>query len=170
MHVNEPGALPVDSTPLSDPGLTRLVEQLEQHWPGAGGAARQWGRFELLRELGRGGNGIVFLAFDPRAGRQIALKVSRFGPVDQEAHERFVQEARAGGQIDHPHVLPIYECGQVGPVWYLAMPYCPGPTLAGWIKEQTGPILARRAAELVRVLAEAVEAVHERGIWHRDLK
>src|SRR5687768_3606265 len=113
--------------------LQALEARLDRMWP-HGQAAGRWGRFQLLRELGRGGNGIVFLAFDPLPGRQVALKIPRWTPeLDREAHERFLQEAKAAGRIDHANVLPVYEVGQVGQVWFLAMPYCPGPTLAAWL-------------------------------------
>src|SRR5262249_25341052 len=84
--------------------------------------------------------------------------------------ERFQREARAAAGLDHPHIVPVYEAGAVGPVCYIASAYCPGPTLAQWLKRRDQPVPVREAAELVATLAEAVQHAHGRGVGHRDLK
>ena len=129
------------------------------------------GRFEVLRVLGRGGCGIVFLARDPRLGRQVALKVPRpESLVDAELRRRFLQEGEAAAGLKHPHIVPIYEAGQIGPVCYLAQEYCEGGTLAQWLGRLQKPLAPRVAAELVAQLASAVHFAHSRGVLHRDLK
>lgn len=129
------------------------------------------GRFQIRRELGRGGFAIVYLAYDPDLGREVALKVPRVEPaVTPELRERFRREARAAGALDHPHLVPVYEVGEVGPVCFLVSAYCPGPTLAQWLRGQSQPVAFRLAASLLAVLAEAVAHAHSRGILHRDLK
>lgn len=134
-------------------------------------AGQRIGRFELLRELGRGGYGIVLLANDPQLGRQVALKIPR--PeilVDATTRRRFLREAQAAGGLDHPNLIPVYEVGEDGPFCYLASAYCEGPSLAQWLKEKNGPVPLRLAAKLVRALASGVQHAHERGVLHRDIK
>jgi four helix bundle protein len=129
------------------------------------------GRFRIVRELGHGGCGVVYLAQDALLGREVALKVPRLGAlVTPELRRRFLREARAAADIDHPNVVAVYEVGEVGPFCYLVSAYCPGKTLAAWLKEQPGPVPITVAVEVVAILAEAVHHVHGRGILHRDLK
>jgi serine/threonine protein kinase len=129
------------------------------------------GRFALRRELGRGAFGIVFLAYDPRLDRDVALKVPRPDAlVTPELRERFVREARAAAGLDHPNLVAVHEAGEVGPVCYIASAYCPGMTLAAWLEEHREPVPVQAAVQLVAALAEAVQHAHGRGVVHRDLK
>lgn len=131
----------------------------------------QVGRFRLLRELGRGGFGIVYLALDPALGRSVALKIPTLEVVfSPEVRRRFLLEARVAAGLDHPNVVPTYEAGEIGSVCYIASAYCPGPTLAVWLQERKEPVPCRLAAALTATLAEAVDYVHGRGVLHRDLK
>src|SRR5262249_2284971 len=116
------------------------------------------GRFEIRRELGRGAFGMVFLAHDPRLGREVALKAPRPDAlVTPEWRERFLREARAAASLDHPNLVPVYEAGEVGPICFIASAYCPGVTLAAWLRKRTEPVPVRLAAQLVATLAAAVE-------------
>ena len=134
-------------------------------------ALTRLGRFELRRELGHGAFGIVWLAHDPQLRRDVALKVPRAEAlVSPEARQRFLREARAAAGLDHPNVVPVYEAGEVDAVCYIASAYCPGTTLAQWLKQRDEPVPAKEAALLVATLAEAVEHAHRRGVVHRDLK
>jgi serine/threonine protein kinase/tetratricopeptide (TPR) repeat protein len=134
-------------------------------------APLRFGRFEIWEELGRGGHGIVYRAYDPLLKRDVALKIPRSDTLaSDELRERFLQEAQAVATLPHPHLVPVYEVGQVGPACYIASQYCPGPTLAAWLKRQTAPIEPRVAAEIVHVIASTVAYVHRHGILHRDLK
>jgi WD40 repeat protein len=129
------------------------------------------GRFQLRRELGQGAFGIVWLAHDPQLRRDVALKVPRLEAlVSPAARERFLREARAAAGLDHPNVVPVFEAGEIGSVCYIASAYCPGSTLAHWLKQRSDPVPALEAALLVATLAEAVEHAHRRGVIHRDLK
>jgi eukaryotic-like serine/threonine-protein kinase len=129
------------------------------------------GRFRILRELGRGGFGVVFLAHDPRLGRDVALKVPRLDALlTADLRQRFHQEARAAAGLDHPNIVAVHEAGEAGPVCYLASAYCPGPTLAAWLRQQVAPVPPPDAARLVATLADAVQHAHSRGVLHRDLK
>jgi hypothetical protein len=123
------------------------------------------GRFEVRSEVGRGGFGTVYLARDPRLGRDVALKVPRAG-----VRTVLDQEARAAAALDHPNVVQVYEAGEVDGIAYIAMAYCPGLTLAEWLAQQRQPVPVAQAAELVATLAEAVQYAHQRGVVHRDLK
>jgi WD40 repeat protein len=134
-------------------------------------AMTQLGRFRILCELGRGGQGVVFLAFDPDLGRQVALKVPRpEALLTPDLRERFLREAQAAAGLDHPNLVPVHEAGAAGPVCYIASAYCPGPSLAAWLRDRGGPVDCRQGAGLVAALAGAVHYVHSRGVLHRDLK
>ena len=129
------------------------------------------GRYQVIRELGRGGFGIVYLARDPNLGRDVALKVPLPGMVDApEVRRRFLREAQAVSGLEHPNIVPIHDAETVGPVAYIISAYCPGPSLAAWLKAQTEPVVPRVAARLVAGMAAGVAHAHDRGIWHRDLK
>jgi hypothetical protein len=129
------------------------------------------GRFQIRRELGRGGFGVVYLAFDPKLGRDVALKVPRPEVLLQpELKSRFHQEARAAASLDHPNVVAVYDAGEDGALCYIASAYCPGTTLNVWLKERADPVPFGLAARLIASLAEALEHAHRRGVLHRDLK
>jgi hypothetical protein len=128
----------------------------------AGGT--RFGRFEILKTLGQGGFGIVFLAWDPALRRKVALKVPQPGAlVTPEAQRRFLREAHAAAGLDHPHIVPVYETGTVDSISYIASAYCEGPTLAAWLARQTRPVAEDQAARLVATLADAVQHAHDRA-------
>ena len=130
-----------------------------------------FGRFRIIRELGRGGFGVVFLALDPDLGRPVALKIPQAEVLlDPESRRRFIREARAAASLDHPNLVPLYEAGEVGPVCYLASAYCEGPTLAAWLRDRRTPVSPQMAAQLLAPLVDAMHHAHERGVLHRDLK
>jgi serine/threonine protein kinase len=129
------------------------------------------GRFEIRRELGRGGQGIVFLAFDPALDREVALKIPRPEVLfTEDLRRRFLREGKAAAILDHPNLVPVYEAGQAGPICYIASAYAPGLTLADWLARRSTAVPARTAAALVATLSEAVEYMHNRNVLHRDLK
>ncbi len=131
----------------------------------------QIGRFKLLRILGQGGCGIVFLAVDPQLGRQVALKIPRpESLVNPELRRRFLREGEASAGLKHPHIVPIHEAGEIGPVCYLVQEYCEGGTLAQWLADRREPLEPKSAASLMAQLATAVHFAHSRGVLHRDLK
>jgi eukaryotic-like serine/threonine-protein kinase len=129
------------------------------------------GRFEIRRMLGHGGFGVVLLAFDGTLSREVALKIPR--PEFLLAHKmpsRFLREAQAAALLDHPGIVPVFEAGEMGPVWYIAAAYVKGPSLAEWLRTASTPLAPRLTAQLVALLADAVQHAHSRGILHRDLK
>jgi WD40 repeat protein len=132
------------------------------------------GRFLVREEIGAGGFGTVYRAYDPVLGREVALKVLHAGALaTPKAIERFAREAKAAAQLCHPHIVPIYEPGIDGPLPYLASEYIAGRTLAVLIEEANElrkAINPRRVASLVRDLADALHYAHAKGIIHRDVK
>jgi serine/threonine protein kinase/tetratricopeptide (TPR) repeat protein len=129
------------------------------------------GRFEVLRELGRGGFGVVFLVRDPRLNREVALKVPHAPALlNSTLRERFRREAQTAAGLAHPNLVPVYEVDEQGPLVAIVSAYCLGPTLAEWLARQTTPPSTHDIAQLIATLANAIEFAHRRGIVHRDLK
>jgi hypothetical protein len=126
-----------------------------------------FGRYLVRRKLGRGGMGAVYLAWDTQLERDVALKIPTTGR-DQDAADRFLREARAAAALDHPHVCPIYDHGQIEGVPYLTLKLIDGRTLAETL--QDGPLPVRQAVELAQQVSQALEAAHRAGVTHRDLK
>jgi tetratricopeptide (TPR) repeat protein len=129
-----------------------------------------FGRFKLVRQLGQGGCGIVFLAYDERLKREVALKVPRPGALrDSAGLNRFRREAEVVAMLDHPGIVPVYEVGEFGSVTFIVSAFCRGQNLSAWIA-QHGQTAPRQAASILRQLAAAVSHAHDRGVLHRDLK
>jgi serine/threonine protein kinase len=125
-------------------------------------------RIESL--IGRGGMGAVYRADEERLGRKVALKV--IAPElaqDERFRERFLRESRIAASLDHPHVIPIYQAGEEDGVLFLAMRYVEGSDLAKVVAED-GALEPKRAVELLSQIAEALDAAHEKGLVHRDVK
>jgi tetratricopeptide (TPR) repeat protein len=153
----------------SDLDATGLAPDDESSTPARAPAGP--GRFEIRRELGRGAFGVVYLAYDPNLRREVALKVPRIEVhLTPDLRARFRNEATAAAGLDHPNIVPVYEAGEEASVCFIASAYCPGITLAAWLRQRTGPVPYRAAAGLVATLAEAVDHAHRRGVLHRDLK
>ncbi|HUM02461.1 MAG TPA: serine/threonine-protein kinase [Thermoanaerobaculia bacterium] len=132
------------------------------------------GRYEILRVLGKGAMGVVYLARDPQIERELALKTIRFDHAEgsfnpEEAKARFLKEAKISGRLQHPHIVTIFDVGEDGGMLYLAMEYVPGGSLSQRLADPDSLSLYDR----VRVIAEVAEALghaHERGVLHRDVK
>jgi WD40 repeat protein len=124
--------------------------------------------YEIMGELGRGGMGVVYWAWQPELNRTVALKMVLAGAhAGPQELARFRTEAEAVGRLQHPHIVQIYGVGRHEDHPYLVLEYVDGGNLA---QQLTGtPFPARRAAELVETLARAVDHAHQRGIVHRDL-
>jgi predicted Ser/Thr protein kinase len=127
------------------------------------------GRYQLRKLLGKGGMGAVYLAHDTLLDRPVALKIPSFANAASTARERFVQEARAAATLAHPNLCPVYDAGTIDGVEYLTMAFIEGKPLTALIRGGR-PLPEKTAAVLVRQLALAMQAAHDKGIIHRDLK
>jgi serine/threonine-protein kinase len=131
--------------------------------------ATDFGKYELLEEIGRGGMGVVFRARQRDLDRIVALKMilsSRLAAVDDV--RRFYREARAAGSLRHPHIVGIHEVGEINGQHYFAMDFIAGSNLAASTRH--GPVDPERAARCLAGVAHAVQFLHDHGIVHRDLK
>jgi eukaryotic-like serine/threonine-protein kinase len=128
------------------------------------------GRFSIIKVLGRGGMGTVYLTRDARDKREVALKVIPAGPdADPTDLARFRTEAEAVARLDHPNIVKLYEVGEVDHFAFLAMEYVDGGSLYRRIK-QRGALPPVEAAQLVEQIARATHFAHMHGVIHRDLK
>jgi serine/threonine protein kinase len=130
---------------------------------------REFGSYQLQKILGRGGMGAVYLARDARLERFVALKVLPASVVEnKDAVARFRQEARAASLVSHPNVARVYEFGENGGCWFLAMEYVAGKTLRELLKEKSLDEAA--TLNIARQIAAALAATQRSGIVHRDIK
>lgn len=130
---------------------------------------RKIGRFNIQRELGRGAQSVVYLAFDPQLEREVAVKTLHFDEQRKRQSEALLNEARIVSRLRHPGIVPIFEAGEVNADPYLVFEYVPGESLAQ-LMEREGAIDAGRAAALMVQILAAVGKAHAEGVIHRDLK
>ena len=128
-----------------------------------------FGNYELLDEIGRGGMGVVYRARQLKPNRIVAVKMVLAGQLaSHEEVERFFAEADAVGQLDHPGIVRVYEAGEHDGIHYIAMEHVPGHELGHRVLR--GPLSSDETVKLTHAVAEAVAHAHARGIIHRDLK
>ena len=134
-------------------------------------------RYRIERVVGEGGMATVYLAEDLKHRRQVAVKVMRPELSATLGGDRFLREVEIAAQLNHPHILPMYDSGRAGDqaggradeVLYYVMPYVEGESLAARIARQ-GELPVRDALRIAREVAEALAYAHRRGIVHRDIK
>lgn len=162
-RVNDPGRAdqppPGDTPPANGSGVTAFDAEM----PGV------LGDYQLLEEIGRGGQGVVYRARQKSLNRTVALKVVRTGERTTPARlRRFQLEAEAAASLDNPNIVPIYEVGERNASCYFSMKFIEGGPLDEVVKRELMPV--RPAAELIAKLARAVHYAHGRGVLHRDIK
>jgi len=131
---------------------------------------RQVAGYRIEREIGRGGMAVVYRARDLRLERTVALKLLAPELARNDTfRRRFTHESRAAAAIDHPHIVPVFEAGETDGVLYIAMRYVAGSDLRHLLDQQ-GPLPAPTALRIAAQVASALDAAHENGLVHRDVK
>jgi len=171
------GAAIPPNSPQQSCGACLLESGLGPDEPVAGGGdpgrpmpmLMDFGDYELLEQIGRGGQGVVFRARQKSLNRTVALKVINLGQWASKAHlKRFRLEAEAAARLEHPGIVPIHEVGERDGSCYFSMKFIEGGQLDEVVKRT--PMLIRHAAELIVKVACTVHYAHEHGILHRDIK
>jgi TolB-like protein/predicted Ser/Thr protein kinase/Tfp pilus assembly protein PilF len=171
------GATVPPDSPEESCGACLLEMALSSDEPVAGGVdpgrapsmSMHFGDYELLEEIGRGGQGVVFRARQKSLNRTVALKVIRLGQWASKAHlKRFRLEAEAAAKLEHPGIVPIHEVGERDGSCYFSMKFVEGGQLDEVARREPMPI--RRAVELIAKIARTVHYAQEHGILHRDIK
>jgi len=172
---NEVEAL-LDSAPDAEAYLAELAGRVGVPAPGerdpsdAGDLiGSRIGDYSVLRRLGRGGMATVYLVHDPKHDRQVALKLLDATVVASVGSDRFLREIRLAAQLQHPHILPVFDSGDSDGRFWFTMPYIAGGSLRERLKRQ-GEIPVGDAVRLIRELALALDDAHRHGIVHRDVK
>ncbi|MBA3545522.1 MAG: serine/threonine protein kinase [Nannocystis sp.] len=129
------------------------------------------GRFTVIRELGRGGTGIVYIAYDEQLDRKIAVKLlnnERPDDASGSANARLLREAQAMARVSHPNIAAVHEVGMFHGQIYVAMEFVHGQTLSAWHRQ--GPVPWQQVLAVFRQAAAGLAAAHEAGLVHRDFK
>jgi hypothetical protein len=156
--------------PSSREGLASTLSDAPRPPSAPPSLPEQFGRYRILKKLGQGGMGSVYLAHDSQLDRQVALKVPLFTAGGKpEVLERFYREARAAATLSHPNICPVHDVGTIDGTPYVTMAFIEGKSLAELIPGDKG-LPQKEVAAVVRKLALAMQEAHARGIVHRDLK
>ena len=152
-----------NASPVDEKAAAKENELTEKQLP------TTFGDFELVEEIGRGGMGVVYRARQQSLGREVALKLillDHLASVTDRA--RFYAEARAAAKLEHPHIVPVYDLGDVQGRPYISMKLIEGSTLSSQL--QNGHMDGKSAAKLLIPLCQAVQYAHENSVLHRDVK
>ena len=167
-----PPSLPDVGQPTrpSPAGARRLGLKADYRPPSATGPAR-YGPYRVVRELGRGGMGVVYEVADESLGRRAALKVLHPDlAANDEARRRFLREGRLSADLNSDHVATVYQVGEAEGVPFLAMEFIDGPTLDAWLKLGPGSVTTDEVLWVARDLLTGLAAAHKKGRVHRDIK
>ena len=147
--------------PTVDRGSSLLIGKLLKNIPA------HIGRFDIVKELGKGSQGVVYLAIDPRLEREVAIKTLH-QHLQGEKTERLMQEAKTVSKLQHPHIIPVYETGEYEGKPYLVFEFVEGISLRDLIKKE-GPLVVHRAIKLMKQVLDGIAYAHQQGIVHRDM-
>ena len=126
-------------------------------------------RYRIERELGSGATADVFLAWDIRHGRSVAIKVLKAEVAQTVGADRFLREIEIAARLQHPHILPVYDSGNAGGFLFYVTPYAEGEALSGRL-EREGSLPVHEAIRIARRVANALDYAHRHGVVHRDIK
>ncbi|HKY98000.1 MAG TPA: protein kinase [Gemmatimonadaceae bacterium] len=157
-------AVPILDRPASE-GFAGLLESQDEPPP----PPLLGGRYEIVREVGRGGMARVFLARDTKHGRDVAVKIIRRDVAATLGSDRFLQEIAIAARLRHPNIVPMYDSGDTDGVLYFVMPYEEGLSLKARLV-QDPPIQLTEKLSILLDVARALAYAHERGVVHRDVK
>jgi serine/threonine-protein kinase len=149
-----------------DTDLTLMMESASE--------APTIGRYQVIKELGRGEMGIVYLGKDPKINRLVAIKTVRFGDAVDESEgepikERFFKEAEAAGRLSHPHVVTVYDVGEDHDLSYIAMEFIEGKDLTRYCK-RVSLLPVKTVLKIGGIVGQALDYAHAQGVVHRDIK
>jgi serine/threonine-protein kinase len=132
------------------------------------------GRYKVLKELGRGSMGVVYLGKDPTIQRFVAIKTMQLDEIDdrdklQEVKARFFREAESTGRLSHPNIVTIFDAGEEDDLGYIAMELLQGTTLKQWSRKPN-LLPLEKVLSILATVAEAMDYAHQQGVVHRDIK
>ncbi|HTG84661.1 MAG TPA: serine/threonine-protein kinase, partial [Gemmatimonadales bacterium] len=163
----------VDSAAVFADPIIRAVEGEEEEEDSAEPLKRVSalleGQYKFGREIGRGGNAIVYLARDLQHSRDVAIKVIRQGVADPDRRHRFLREVEISAQLRHPFVIPLIDSGETQGTLFYVMPYVEGESLRDLL-DREGALSLKSTLAVARDVAEALDFAHSQGIVHRDIK
>ncbi|MEM7156829.1 MAG: serine/threonine-protein kinase [Myxococcota bacterium] len=159
---------PLGNQPDSDSASQeRIAARVRERLFGGAPPAMTIGRFTVIEEIGRGGMGAVYSAYDDQLDRKVAIKVLTCDADEHEAQQRFQREGQAMARLSHPHVVTVHEVGESDGQSYLAMEFIRGQSLSRWMN---GEPEWREVLEVFIQAGEGLAAAHDAGLVHRDLK
>lgn len=163
-----------ESADMHDSSAPSDTAQPAAALPANGSPPAMLGRYKVLKELGRGAMGVVYLGKDPTIQRFVAIKTMRLDEIDdagklQEVKSRFFREAESTGRLAHPNIVTIYDAGEEQDLGYIAMEVLEGTTLKHWTRKPN-LLPLDKLVPILATVAEALDHAHQQGVVHRDIK
>lgn len=170
----EPGCSSAENDERQQEDAPNEFQPATRTLTGQDGTPGTLGRYKVLKELGRGSMGIVYLGKDPTIQRFVAIKTMRLDEIDdtdklQEVRARFFREAESTGRLSHPNIVTIYDAGEEENLGYIAMEMLQGTTLKYWSRKPN-LIPVEKLIPILATVADAMDYAHQQGVVHRDIK